>query len=119
MNVTQILGRLIAESQPQRIAEPAQDEAVRALVDWLACCLGGCLEPALDAARTELATAPGEATLPGRGWRTDLISAAWLSGMAADALAFAAEHGPTGVPISAPVAAALLPLAEARSAPGA
>jgi 2-methylcitrate dehydratase PrpD len=121
MTVSQTLARFVTASRREHVAEPVQDEAVRALVDWLACCLGGCLDPALDAIRAapEPERDDAQATLPGRGTRSDVVATALLAGMASDALGFAAEHAPTGVPVSVPVAAALLPLAEAGATPGA
>jgi 2-methylcitrate dehydratase PrpD len=121
MNTTSTIAHFVAESQSARIAEPVQDEAVRALVDWLGCCLGGCLDAGLDAVgdAPDFAPAEGEATLPGRGGRSDLGSAVLRSAIAADAFDFAATHAPSGAPLSAPLLAALLPLAEARASTGA
>ena len=121
MNTTSTIARFVAESQLERIAEPVQDEAVRALVDWLGCCLGGCLDAALDGGNDapDFTLDTGEATLPGRGSRSDLGSAVLRSAIASDALDFAAIHAPSGAAVSVPVAAALLPLAEARAFAGA
>ncbi|MPZ42188.1 MAG: hypothetical protein GEV05_02055 [Betaproteobacteria bacterium] len=121
MNITSTVAHFVAESRLDRIAEPVRDEAVRALVDWLGCCLGGCLDPALDAVNDapKFTLDDSEATLPGRGSRSDLASAVLRSAIASEALDFGATHAPSGAAVSVPVVAALLPLAEARAASGA
>ncbi len=121
MNPTTTIARFVAASQLERIAEPVRDEAVRALVDWLGCCLGGCLEPTLGAVSdaSDFPLDHGTATLPGRGSRSGLGVAVLRSAIAADALDFAAIHAPTGISVSVPLVAALLPLAESRAATGA
>jgi 2-methylcitrate dehydratase PrpD len=120
MNLTHALARFVAESKLEQVAEPVQDEAVRALVDWVGCSLGGCLDPAFDAALDAFAfgSACSRVTLLGRGDRVELLAAAELFAIASDVLDFSAEHEPTGVALSVPVASALLPLAEARAAAG-
>jgi 2-methylcitrate dehydratase PrpD len=120
MNLTHALARFVAESKLEQVAEPVQDEAVRALVDWLGCSFGGCFDPALDSALDALAFAPAsaQATVLGRGDRVALPAAAQLFAIASDVLDFANRHEPTGVAVSVPVASALVPLAEARAASG-
>jgi 2-methylcitrate dehydratase PrpD len=119
MSTTPGIARFIAESRRDDIPEPVQDEAVRALIDWLGCCLGGCLDPALDPIGAQGAAATDAASLPGRGRRSDIGSVALFSATASDLLGFAGIHAPSGAPVVVPVASALLPLAEARAAAGA
>ncbi len=121
MNVAPAVARFVTQSRLEGIAEPVGDEAVRALVDWLGCCLGGCLQPGVDAIGATRDDAPdgGEATLPGRGDRGGLGLTAMRSAVASDALDYAAIHAPSGAAVSVPIVAALLPLAQARAAAGA
>lgn len=120
MNITWTIARFVVDSRLERIAEPVRDEAVRALVDWLGCCLGGCLHrtPGAVSNASDFGFDDYEATLLGRGSRNGLGSAVLHSAIAADALDFAALHAPTGAAVSVPLMAALLPLAESRATTG-
>ena len=75
---TRELASFVAHSRLQDIPETVQDEATRALVNWLGCALAGCLDPAIDTALDALLGCAGcaQATLIGRGNRTDVLSAA-------------------------------------------
>jgi len=118
---TRELASFVAHSRLQDIPETAQDEAVRAIVNWLGCALGGCLEPAVDAALDALfgCSGPAQATLIGRGNRTDVLSAALFNAIGSNILGFDDTHVATRIHPSVPVAAALFPLAERRAASGA
>src|SRR5690606_10597796 len=120
MNELHELARFVAGSRLAHIAEPLQDEAVRGWVDWLGCCLGGCLDPALDDIDAAVAS-PDElrATLPGRGSRGAVTTIAPKSAVAAHVLDFAAAHAAVEASVGVPIAAALLPIAEAGCATGA
>ncbi len=120
MNELHALVRFVAESRLARIAEPVQDEATRGLVDWLGCCLGGCLDPAVDVIEGAIAAPDAlQATLPGRGSRGAVTAVAQSSAIAAAVLDFAPAYGAENASMSVPIAAALLPLAEARGSSGA
>jgi len=121
MDITALLARQIAAAQPDIIPDAVRDEAVRALIDWLGCALGGSLTPALDCALDALSVGygPQQATLIGRGDRTDMLGAAWLSAIGAGAQDYDAVHVPTRTRVVVPVAAALFAAAEARGATGA
>lgn len=121
MDVTLALARCVADSNLAEVPESVQDEAVRILVDGLACALGGSLEPALDTALDALHAVhgPQQATLIGRGDRIDVLNAAFLSGLGAGSLDYAATHAATLAQPGVAVAGALLPLAEFRAASGA
>ena len=118
---TRELAAFIARSRLEEIPETVQDEAARAIVNWLGCAVAGAMEPAVDTALDALfnASGPQQATLIGRGDRTDILGAAFMTGIGASALDFDDSHPPTLVQPSVPVAAALLPLAEYRTATGA
>jgi 2-methylcitrate dehydratase PrpD len=120
-DVTTGLARFVVACGPEQVSELARDEAVRALVNWLGCALGGCLHPAVDRAlaSSDRAAHHEQATLPGRGERTDLGSAAYAAAVAASLLHYGDTHPSLGIAVAPVVAAALLPLAEARAASGA
>ena len=118
---TRELAAFIARSRLEEIPEPVQDEAARAIVDWLGCALGGALDPAVDTALDALfaSSGPQQATLIGRGDRTDILRAALTTGIGSSALDFDGTHPQTLIRPSVSVAAALVPLAEHRAASGA
>ena len=118
---TRELAAFIARSRLEEIPEPVQDEAARAIVNWLGCALGGAMDTAVETALDALfaASGPQQATLIGRGDRTDILRAALTIGIGSCVLDFDDTHAQTLIHPSVPVAAALLPLAEYRAAPGA
>lgn len=120
MDATLALARFVADSRIEDIDESVQDEAVRALVNWLGCAIGGALDPQVDNALGAFALAQGapQATLIGRGDRTDCLAAAFLGGIASGVLDYDDIHQGCGVRPSVAVAAALMPLAEHRGVPG-
>jgi 2-methylcitrate dehydratase PrpD len=120
MDVTLALARFLADSRIEDIDEPVQDEAVRALVNWLGCAIGGSLDPLLDNALDAFARTRGaaQATLIGRGDRIDCLSAALLGGMTSSVLDYDDLHIGSRIRPSVVVASALMPLAEYRCVPG-
>jgi 2-methylcitrate dehydratase PrpD len=118
---TRELARFIVCSQFGDIPGSVQDEAVRALVNWLGGALGGCLEPAFETALDALASqfGPAQATLLGRGDRADALWSAFFNALGSSALDFGDAHIATRIQPSAPVAAALFAAAEHRSGSGA
>jgi len=120
MDITALLARHIATVHPADIPDAVRDEAVRALVDWLGYALGGSLAPPLDSAFDALGAGVGaqQATLIGRGDRTDILGAAFLGAIGAGALDYDAVHVPTRTRVVVPVAAALFAAAEARGTAG-
>jgi len=117
---TRELATFIARSRLHAIPETVQDEGARAIVNWIGCALGGAMDPALDTALDALfaSSGPQQATLIGRGDRTDILFAALASGIGSSALDFDDTHCETLIHPSVPVAAALFPLAEHRAAAG-
>jgi 2-methylcitrate dehydratase PrpD len=118
---TELLARYIAASRFDALPGRVVHEAVRALVNWAGCAVGGANHESVDIALASLApfAGPPQAALPGRSERTDCLLAALLEGIASHVLDFDDTHPDTLVHPSGPVAAALLPLAELRASPGA
>ena len=105
-------------------APPALPEVVRAagrrsLLNIVGTAIGGSGETAIDL-QVELlaASGAGPASLIGRRERSDMLSAAFINAASANIFDFDDTHIPTVVHPSAPVAPALLALAEARRAEG-
>jgi len=91
-----------------------------ALTDWLGAALRGSTEPLADALDAVLVAAGGhpQATVLGRGRRTSALLAALANGAHGHALDFDDTHLASIVHGSAPVAPAVLALAEWRRRPG-
>lgn len=117
---TERLSRFVARTRWNDIPATVRHDAKRALVNYFAAALGGCKDAAVDIAYSALRPfQPGDAaTIVGRGMRADILQCARLNAMSANALDFDDTHFPTIIHPSAPVAAALFALAEARPVSG-
>ena len=112
-----ITGQLAAYAVNSRFDDlpPAvQHETVRAFVNWMGCVLGGCHDPAVEAAEAAFREAGGhpQASVIGRGWRTDVGSAALLNCLSSTVNSFDDTHLATVTHPTGPVAAALFAYAE-------
>ena len=100
-------------------------EALRSLLNYFAVALGACQDPTIDKAiRVMLpfrstGSHGHTASLVGRPERFDMLHAAAINAMAANVYDFDDTHIPTIVHPTAPVAAALLALAQTRALSGA
>jgi len=118
--VTARLARFLADSRPGDVPPAVRHEAKRALLNFLGCALGGCREQPIERALAALSPYAGapRATLLGRSERLDALHAALINAMSANVLDFDDTHLATVIHPGAPVAAALLALAEQRPASG-
>ena len=118
--VTVRLARFLADSRAGDLPQAVRHEARRALLNYLGCALGGCREEPIGRALAALSPYAGapQATLIGRSERLDALHAALFNAMSANVLDFDDTHLATVIHPSAPVAAALLALAEVRPASG-
>jgi 2-methylcitrate dehydratase PrpD len=112
--VTLELARFVVESRWSSIPEAVSHEARRALLNWAGCALGGCRDEAVDTALAALSefAGPPQASVLGRGGRTDILNAAALNALSSNILDFDDTHLRTVIHPTVPVAAALLALAE-------
>jgi len=114
MTTSQILAEFAVNVSYEDIAPQMRHEAKRSLMNYFAVGLGGCRDRTLDIAfetYSEFA-GPAQASLFGRTYKTDLLSAASLNAMSANVYDFDDTHAPTIIHPTAPVAAALFALAE-------
>jgi 2-methylcitrate dehydratase PrpD len=118
--VTQNLARFVVETKWEDIPEQARHEAKRALLNFFAVALAGCRSEPVELALTTLADFSGgkQATIIGRSERIDGLSAAFLNAAGANVFDYCDTHLPTVVHPTAPLAPALLALAELRRASG-
>ena len=114
MEVTRALARFVVQSRREDVPAPARREAVRSLVNWLGCALGGSHHEAVRIALEVLAPFCGapQASVLGRRERLDCLNAALVNGMSAHVLDFDDTHLRTLLHPGVPVASALLALSE-------
>lgn len=120
MQETRSLARFIVESRWSDIPRPIRHEGKRALLNWLACALGGCRDESVERALAALGqfSGPRRATLIGRGERLDPLNAALINAIASNILDYDDTHMKTVIHPTVPVAAAAFALAEHKSATG-
>ncbi|MHB2169058.1 MmgE/PrpD family protein [Alsobacter sp. R-9] len=118
--VTQTLARFVVESRPDDVPAAVYTEATRSFLNWIGCAVGGSLHPALDRATAALLpfAGPAQATVLGRGTRTDVLHAALLNGISSHVFDFDDTHLKTIIHPAGPVASGLLALAETRPLTG-
>jgi 2-methylcitrate dehydratase PrpD len=119
--ISAVLARFISESPWSAIPATVRHEAQRATLNWLACALGGCCDDTANRLHAALSDFAGtaQATLIGRGERSDALTAALVNAVSSNVLDFDDTHLATVVHPTAVVAPALLALAEYRHSSGA
>lgn len=115
--VTEPLARFVSESRWADIPDGVRHEAKRSLLNYFAVALGGCTDPTIAKAAAVLHRfrANEAATVIGRNERTDVLNAAALNAMSANVYDFDDTHSPTIIHPTAPVASALLALAQSQT----
>jgi 2-methylcitrate dehydratase PrpD len=118
--VTETLARFVADTRWDDIPEEARHEAKRALLNFFAVAIAGCRTEPVEIALKSLAEFSGgrQATVIGRPERIDALSASFLNAAGANVFDYCDTHLPTVVHPTAPVAPALLSLAELRPVTG-
>ena len=118
--VTPTLARFIVDTTWQDIPETARHEAKRALLNFFAVAIAGCRTEPVELALETLAEFSGgkQATILGRTERIDALGAAFLNAAGANVFDYCDTHLPTVVHPTAPLAPALLALAELRRVTG-
>ncbi len=114
------LVRFACALQWDDIPPGVQHAARRSLVNFFATALAGCGDPALSAASQVFGRLRpgGDGIVIGRSARSDLLHAASLNAMAANVFDFDDTHMPTIIHPTAPIAPALLALAQAQRVSG-
>src|SRR3954447_20390148 len=118
--VAMTLGEFVAGSSPPTIPPEVRHEAKRSLLNFFGTALGSADDAAVDAAVRVLLPFSGrrDATLIGRPERLDVLSASFVNAIAANLLDYDDTHPETIIHPTAPVAPALLALAEQRQLSG-
>ena len=118
--VTQTLARYIAAARWEDVPPPVRHQAKRSLINLFAVALAGCRTEPIEIAFRSLGEFSGgkTATVIGRPERIDALSAAFLNAASANVHDFCDTHLRTVIHPTAPVAPALLALAELRTIRG-
>jgi 2-methylcitrate dehydratase PrpD len=118
--VTSALAHFVIDTTWDDIPEKARHEAKRALLNFFAVAIAGCRTEPVELALKSLAEFSGgkQATIVGRSERIDALSAAFLNAAGANVFDYCDTHLPTVVHPTAPLAPALLSLAELRRVTG-
>jgi 2-methylcitrate dehydratase PrpD len=119
--VTRTLARYVVESKPSDVPAPVRREAVRSLLNWVGCAVGGSRHETVDRAIAALApfSGPAQASVLGRAERLDIMHAALMNGISSHVFDFDDTHLRTIIHPAGPVASAILALAERKPVGGA
>jgi 2-methylcitrate dehydratase PrpD len=119
-DVTQSLARFIVTTRWDDIPAAVRHQARRSFMNFFAVALAGCRSGPLEIALRSLAEFSGgkQATVVGRSERIDALSAAFLNAAGANVHDFCDTHLRTVIHPTAPVAPAVLALAELRRLSG-
>jgi 2-methylcitrate dehydratase PrpD len=119
-DVTQTLARYIVAARYEDLPEAARKEVARSLLNWMGVAVGGSHHETVEIALAAVAPFAGaaQAGVFGRKERLDVMNAAFLNGISSHVFDFDDTDLLTAVHPSAPVAPALLALAEYREISG-
>lgn len=114
--VTAALANYVVAAKPGDVPAAVRKEAVRTLVNWVGCAVGGSRHETLDCALAALKpfSGPAQATVLGRKERLDILHAALMNGISSHVFDFDDTHLKTIIHPAGPVASAILALAEYR-----
>ena len=118
--ITQVLARFVATHPSRGWGDAVEHEALRTLLNWVGCAVGGARHEAADAALAALRmlqSAPQSSVL-GREEKVDMASAALVNGITSHVFDFDDTHLKTVIHPGGPVASALVAIAETTGASG-
>ena len=120
LKVTRRLAEWVCESDFQTVPAPVREEAVRTLLNWMGCAVGGSRHESVDITLRALGPFMGQpqASVLGRAERADVLHASLLNGISSHVFDFDDTHLRTIIHPAGPVASALVPLAEHRPVSG-
>jgi 2-methylcitrate dehydratase PrpD len=118
--VTRHIADFVVNSSADDIPDAVYAEATRSFLNWLGCTVGGSTHPAIDIAWRAAKPFAGaeQATVLGRGFRTDVLNATLLNGIASHVFDFDDTHLKTIIHPAGPVASGLMALAETQPMTG-
>jgi 2-methylcitrate dehydratase PrpD len=118
--VTRTLANYIVEAQASDVPQAVNREAVRSLLNWAGCAIGGSAHETVDRALAAVSPFAGAAvsSLFGRTEKIDPLNAAMLNGISSHVFDFDDTHLKTIIHPAGPVASALMALAEIQPISG-
>ena len=118
--VTRILARYIVGARYEDLPANVRREGVRTLFNWTGCAVGGSHHETVDKAVVALSPFSGkpEANALGRRERFDILTAAFMNGVASHIFDYDDTHLKTIIHPAGPVASAILALAQRRKVSG-
>jgi 2-methylcitrate dehydratase PrpD len=121
MKVTRVLSEYVVEAKFADVPEPVRQEAVRSLLNWTGCTIGGSHHLAVERALSAVLPFAGkpQANLLGRSEKLDVLNAALLNGISSHVFDFDDTHLKTIIHPAGPVASALLALSQFQPMSGA
>ncbi|MGE0851910.1 MAG: MmgE/PrpD family protein [Hyphomicrobiaceae bacterium] len=119
-DVTRTLSDFVCGACWEQLPDAVRHEGKRSILNFIATALAGCREDAIEHTFASLMTFSkgGQATVIGRVERIDALSAAFLNAASGNVFDFDDTHLRTVIHPTAPVAPALLALAEMRPVAG-
>jgi 2-methylcitrate dehydratase PrpD len=119
-DTTRKLARFILSLRYEDLPERVRYEARRTLLNWVGCAIGGSGHETVNNAVAALIPfcGSGQASLFGRRERVDILHASVLNGISSHVFDFDDTHAHTAIHPAAPVAPAILALAEHRPISG-
>ena len=119
-DVTRAIAAFIRDTDAARLPDSVLHEGKRSILNFIATALAGCREDAIEVALGLLMehSKGGQASVIGRGERLDALSAAFVNAASGNVFDFDDTHLRTVIHPTAPVAPALLALAEMRTVAG-
>src|SRR5437867_247339 len=113
-DATRKLARSIIASRFDDLPGSVRHEAKRTLLNWVGCAIGGSGHETVSNAIAALLPfcGPGQASVLGRRERVDILHASLLNGISSHVFDFDDTHAYTAIHPAAPVAPAILALAE-------
>lgn len=118
--VTEALATYVVTARPEDVPDAVRDAAIRTLLNWVGGAVGGAGSAAIDAMLAAFGPFMGapQASVLGRSERTDVLHASLLNGSSCNVLDYDDTHLRTVIHPAAPIAPALLALAEHRPISG-
>src|SRR5580700_2917165 len=119
--VTALLAEYATTADAAQWPDTVRHEALRSFFNVVGCTIGGARHGMVDIADKTLGAfaGPGQATLFGRGRKTDVLHASLINGLASSIYSFDDTHETAVVHPGGPIATAVLALAELRPVSGA
>ncbi len=118
--VTRLLAQFLVKHPVKALPQGVRHEATRAVLNWVGCAIGGSRHDTAKRSLAALSPFSGlrEASVLGRAERVDIFQAALLNGTNSHTFDFDDTHIKSVIHPSAPVAAAILALAEHQKVSG-